>query len=88
MRLPTEIKAIIQDMVWGAQHYDKYRKVVEVLDLIHREHFKGDNIDVVWIKPWDLRTVHQYYLKLNGDRWWRFEYTYHNGKRVIFSPNY
>ena len=82
MKLPTEVKAIITDMVYGMHHYDKYSKVVEVLDLIRRTHLKGDNIDAVWITAWDLSMLRQYYVKLNGDRFWRFEYNYLNGERV------
>jgi len=84
MKLPTEIKAIIQDMVWGAHHFDKYRSAIEQLSLIRRSHRTGrpgDNLDWVIIYAWDLR-LSQYFLKLNGDRYWRFEYIYFNGKRI------
>ena len=84
MKLPTEIKAIIQDMVWGAQHFDKFQDALEMLSLIRRSHRTNstENLDWVIIYAWDLG-LSQYFLKLNGDRYWRFEYVFIDGQRVI-----
>ena len=88
MKLPTEIKAIITDMVHGIQHYDKYRPALEALGLVRRLHHKSTNeytgnpIDIIWIRSWHLALERQYYLKLNGDRFWKFEYIYENGQRI------
>ena len=89
MKLPAEIKAIIQDMVWGAQHFDKYRSALEQLDLIRRTHHidVGGHLDMVWITSWDLG-LSQYFLKLNGDRYWRFEYVFLDGKRIELENNH
>ena len=83
MKLPTEIKAIIQEMVWGAQHFDKFQYALEMLSLIRRSHRTNstENLDWVIIYAWDLG-LSQYFRKLNGDRYWRFEYIYYNGKRI------
>ena len=83
MGLPTEIKAIIMDMTWGAQHYRNFRPALEQISLIRRKHYKTENMDYVTIISWNLGMTVPHFV-LNGDRFWKFSYIYLDGER--FQP--